>query len=59
MVQISRISTNARFASWDFFITAQIVVLYCWDWHAEISATVHNCPTEIREYLEYGDIVAA
>ena len=37
------ISITAWFARWDLFITAQIVVLYCWDWHAEISTTIHNC----------------
>jgi len=44
MLQISQISTTTRFACWDLFITAQIAVLYCSDWHAEISATIHNYP---------------
>ena len=45
MVLISRICTICTLGS---SITAQIVVLYCWDWHAEISATIHNCPHWIR-----------
>ena len=44
MVLISWISITARFACWVLFITAQIAMLYYWDWHVEISATIYNCP---------------
>jgi len=26
------------------FITVQIALLYCWDWNAEISTIIYNCP---------------
>ena len=58
-----RFFVSARFVCWDSSITAQIAVLDCWDWHAEVFdwhaevfVNIPKCPTEIGEYLEYEDI---
>jgi len=47
----------ARFVRWDLSITAQIDVLYYYDWHAEISTVSITAPTEIWKHLEPGDIM--
>ena len=56
---ISRTFITARFARWDLFIITQIVVLYCWDWHAEYLPLSITAPTEIGEHSECEDIMAA
>ena len=59
--QIFLISITAWSVCYDFFITTQIIVPDCWDWCAEIYATIHTAPTEIGapKYLEREDNLTA
>ena len=42
--RVSQISTIAQLVHCDFLVTVQITPLDYWDYHAEISDTIHNNP---------------